>query len=73
MANNSPTLLYAAFNGENADGRSQTSQQVSAELFKQGVLEHAVWLGKACPSHDFNLLIIYIYIFFSCCLSNTEA
>ena len=73
MANNSPTLLYAAFNGENADGRSQTSQQVSAELFKQGVLEHAVWLGKACSSPDFNLFIYLYTFFFSCCLSNTEA
>ena len=39
-------LLGLAFNGDDGHHRpAGAASQVSPELFKQGVIEHAVWLG----------------------------
>ena len=51
----SSNLLQMAF--ENGSSPSGPSAQVSPELFKQGVLEHAVWLGMD-PEKDKKFLWI---------------
>ena len=54
-------LLGLAFNGDDHHGRpgGGGATQVSPELFKQGVIEHAVWLGECHDRFDCGV---------SCCL-----